>query len=88
MGFKRLILLNAHGGQISLLSTAARELRSLAPNLSVFPCFLWKGVDGLDQLLERNEIENGLHASLAETSLMLALKSELVGEQKEFVREL
>ncbi len=82
MGFKRLILLNAHGGQISLLSTAARELRSLAPNLSVFPCFLWKGVDGLDQLLERNEIENGLHASLAETSLMMALKSELVGEQR------
>ena len=27
MGFKRLIMLNAHGGQISLLNTAARELR-------------------------------------------------------------
>ncbi len=82
MGFKRLILLNAHGGQISLLSTAARELRSLAPNLSVFPCFLWNGVDGLDELLTRKEIENGLHASLAETSLMMALKSELVGEER------
>ena len=32
MGFKRLILINAHGGQISLLNTAARELRSVAPN--------------------------------------------------------
>ena len=28
MGFKRLILINGHGGQISLLNTAARELRS------------------------------------------------------------
>ena len=82
MGFKRLILINAHGGQISLLSTAARELRSVAPEISVFPCFLWSGVDGLSKLLTKNEIENGLHASLAETSLMMALKSELVGEER------
>ena len=82
MGFKRLILINAHGGQISLLNTAARELRSVAPKLSIFPCFLWKGVDGLSELLTKNEIENGLHASLAETSLMMALKSELVGDER------
>ena len=82
MGFKRLIMLNAHGGQISLLNTAARELRSTAPMLSVFPCFLWSGVDGLNQLLTSKEIENGLHASLAETSLMMALKSELVGDER------
>ena len=36
MGFKRLILINAHGGQISLLNTAARELRGVVPKLSVF----------------------------------------------------
>ena len=82
MGFKRLILINAHGGQISLLETASRELRSIAPNISVFPCFLWKGVDGLSEVLTKNELENGLHASLAETSLMMALKSELVGDER------
>ena len=82
MGFKRLILINAHGGQISLLNTAARELRSIAPQLSVFPCFLWSGVDGLSELLTRKEVKNGLHASLAETSLMMALKPELVGEER------
>ena len=82
MGFKRLILLNAHGGQISLLNTAARELRSIAPNISVFPCFLWKGINGLSDLLTKKEIENGLHASLAETSLMMALKPELVGDER------
>ena len=48
VGFKRLILLNAHGGQISLLNTAARELKKIAPNLSIFPCFLWSGVVGLN----------------------------------------
>jgi len=82
MGFKRLILINGHGGQISLLNTAARELRSSAPEMAVFPCFLWSGVDGLSELLTKTEIEGGLHASLAETSLMLALKPELVGDER------
>ncbi|ABV50227.1 Creatininase [Prochlorococcus marinus str. MIT 9215] len=82
MGFKRLILINGHGGQISLLNTASRELRSFAPNIAVFPCFLWSGVDGVSELLTKTEIENGLHASLAETSLMLALKPELVGDER------
>ena len=82
MGFKRLILINGHGGQISLLQTAARELRSFAPGMAVFPCFLWSGVSGLSELISKTEIEHGLHASLAETSLMLALKPELVGPER------
>ena len=84
MGFKRLILLNAHGGQISLLNTAARELRNIAPELSIFSCFLWSGVKGLNDLLTESEIKNGLHASLAETSLMMAIKSDLVGHERPF----
>ena len=82
MGFKRLILINGHGGQISLLNTAARELRSFAPEMAVFPCFLWSGVNGLSEFLSKAEMEHGLHASLAETSLMLALKPELVGDER------
>ena len=76
------LLINGHGGQISLLNTAARELRSFSPGMAVFPCFLWSGVDGLSELLTKTEIEDGLHASLAETSLMLALKPELVGDER------
>ena len=84
MGFKRLILLNAHGGQISLLNTAARELRKVAPELNIFPCFIWSGVKGLSDLLPQSELDNGLHASLAETSLMLAIKPEIVGTERPF----
>ena len=84
MGFKRLILLNAHGGQISLLNTSARELRKIAPSINVFPCFIWSGIKGLSELLTKSEIENGLHASLAETSLMMAIKPELVGSERPF----
>ena len=82
MGFKRLILLNAHGGQISLLSTAARELRNIAPNLNIFPCFIWSGIKDLNKFMPQDEIDNGLHASLAETSLMLAIRPELVGPER------
>ena len=82
MGFKRLVLFNSHGGQISLLNTAARELRLSAPQLAVMPCFLWSGVDGLDKFLTRSELANGLHASYAETSLMMSIRPELVGKER------
>lgn len=82
MGWRRLVLFNAHGGQIALLQVAARELRQRCPAMAVLPCFLWSGVDGLVDLLPKDELENGLHAGLAETSLMLHLASELVGEQR------
>jgi creatinine amidohydrolase len=78
-GFRRLVLLNAHGGQIGLLEAAARELRVLEPALAVLPCFLWRGVDGLAPLIPEPERRNGLHAGLAETSLMLFLEPGTAG---------
>ena len=81
-GVRRLVLFNAHGGQIGLLQTAARELRVLTPSMAVLPCFLWSGVPGLRDVLPDVEVETGLHAGLAETSLMLSLAPELVGEDR------
>ena len=52
--------------------------------MSIFPCFLWSGVEGISDLISKKELENGLHASLAETSLMLSLKPELVGDERPF----
>ncbi|MBD2719756.1 creatininase family protein [Synechococcus sp. FACHB-909] len=78
-GFRRLVLFNAHGGQIGLLEAAARELRVLEPALAVLPCFLWRGVDGLGALIPEPERSNGLHAGLAETSLMLFLEPGTAG---------
>ena len=43
---------------------------------------------GARRLLSKKEIESGLHASLAETSLMLALKPQLVvSVQMKFMKE-
>lgn len=81
-GFQRLVLFNAHGGQIALLQVAARELRCRHPSLAVLPCFLWSGPPGLSALLPLPERRQGLHAGLAETSLMLHLAPELVGPQR------
>ena len=81
-GFHRLVLFNAHGGQIALLQVAARELRTRRPSLAVLPCFLWSGPPGLSALLPQPERRQGLHAGQAETSLMLHLAPELVGPER------
>ena len=78
MGFKRLVFFNAHGGQIGLLQAVARQLRVQCPSLAVLPCFLWSGVPGLEGLLPDKEVEEGLHAALAETSLMMHMAGDLV----------
>ena len=81
-GFRRLVLLNAHGGQIGLLEVAARQLRSRQPRLAVLPCFLWRGPEGLAELIPEPERSQGLHAGLAETSLMLHLAPHLTGDER------
>ncbi len=84
MGFRRLIFFNAHGGQIGLLQAVARQLRLQSPQMAVLPCFLWSGVESLSELIPAYEKENGLHAGLVETSLMLSLDKNLVGSQRPF----
>ena len=82
MGFKRLVFFNAHGGQIGLLQAAARELRMKCPQLAVLPCFIWSGVSSLQELIPFEASLGGLHAGLAETSLMLSLAPYLVGPER------
>ena len=84
MGFRRLILFNAHGGQIGLLQAAARQLRVKCSTMAVLPCFLWSGISKLKELIPLEERESGLHAGLAETSLMLSLEPDLVSSERPF----
>jgi creatinine amidohydrolase len=82
-GFQRLVLMNGHGGQIGLLEVAARQLRVGHPSLAVLPCFLWRGLEDLASLIPEPERSHGLHAGLAETSLMLHLAPQLVGPDRQ-----
>ncbi|MEB3320376.1 MAG: creatininase family protein [Cyanobium sp.] len=81
-GFRRLVLINGHGGQIALLQVAARQLRSRSPGMAVLPCFLWSAAEGIEALIPEPERSHGLHAGLAETSLMLHLAPERVGADR------
>ncbi|MEB3239453.1 MAG: creatininase family protein [Cyanobacteriota bacterium] len=78
-GFQRLVLFNAHGGQIALLQVAARQIHARWPRLAVLPCFLWSGPRQVLDAIPEPERSGGLHAGRAETSLMLALAPGLVG---------
>ena len=78
-GVRRLVLFNAHGGQIALMQVAARQLQQRWPALAVLPWFLWSGPPGVIEQIPEPERSQGLHAGRLETSLMLALHPELVG---------
>ncbi|WP_395689206.1 creatininase family protein [Caenimonas koreensis] len=78
-GVKKLLLFNSHGGQVSLMDIAARELRTRA-NLIVYSCSWWNLPlgDEVMGLFSAQEHRFGVHAGEIETSMMLALRPDLV----------
>jgi creatinine amidohydrolase len=82
-GVKKLVLFNAHGGQVGALDLVARDLRArlglLVYSLSWFnlPLIDAQGQD-LADLFSSEEHRFGIHAGEIETSLMLALAPERV----------
>jgi creatinine amidohydrolase len=77
-GIKKLLLLNSHGGQVSLMDIVARELRGRG--LIVYSCSWWNlplGDAAMGQF-SADEHRFGVHAGEIETSLMLALRPQHV----------
>lgn len=77
-GFRKLVLMNSHGGQPQIMEIAARDLHQEHPNFAVFPLFTWRVPHIAGDLLTAQEQEYGIHAGDAETSIMLALLPEQV----------
>ena len=82
-GVRKLVLLNAHGGQSGLLDVVARDLRARL-NLLVYsvnwfnlPLTSPQGQD-LNRLFDAHEQRFGIHAGDIETSMTLALRPQLV----------
>jgi creatinine amidohydrolase len=86
-GVRKLLLFNAHGGQVSLLDVVARELRTRA-EMIVYGCSWWNLPlgDEVTGLFSADEHRFGVHAGAIETSLMLALKPQQVemGQARDF----
>lgn len=77
-GFRKLVLLNAHGGQPQILDIVARDLHLAYPDLMVFPLFVWSVPNVAADLLTPQELALGIHAGDAETSLMLSMLPDQV----------
>jgi creatinine amidohydrolase len=78
-GVRKLLLFNAHGGQVSLMDIVARELR-MRSKLIVYSCSWWNLPlgDAVLRLFSADEHRFGVHAGDMETSLMLALRADSV----------
>lgn len=77
-GFRKLILMNSHGGQPQIMEIAARDIHQENTDFQVFPFFTWRVPNITHELLTDKESEYGIHAGDAETSLMLALLPQQV----------
>jgi len=81
-GFRKLALMNSHGGQPQILEIVARDLHEQYSDLAIFPLFTWRVPNLAKDLLTEQELEFGIHGGDAETSLMLALLPEQVQMDK------
>ncbi len=81
-GFRRLVIMNGHGGQPQVLEIAATDLRVKFPDFYTFAWFVWRGAPRYKRFLTEREGREGLHGGAAETSLMLALDSDAVRESR------
>ncbi|MGD1950804.1 MAG: creatininase family protein [Leptolyngbyaceae cyanobacterium] len=77
-GFRKLVLLNSHGGQPQVLDIVARDIHQRQSDFWVFPLFVWQVPHQVGELLSPRERREGIHAGDAETSLMLAILPDQV----------
>lgn len=81
-GFRKLVLMNSHGGQPQVMEIAARDLHQEYEDFLVFPLFTWRVPHVAGELITAEELEYGIHAGDAETSIMLSLLPEQVKMDK------
>lgn len=85
-GFRKLVLMNSHGGQPQVIEIVARDLHVKYEDFLVFPLFTWRVPHIAKELLTQQELEYGIHAGDAETSVLLALLPDQV-KMERAVRE-
>jgi len=73
-GFRRIVLLNGHGGNVYPLTEAAEDVAELYPDVEVYLINWW--LDFREEILSVCSSQG--HAGEDETSVMLAVRPELV----------
>lgn len=75
-GVRKLLVINSHGGNSPLVELLTRSLRTQAGMLVVTAS--WRRLGYPDGLFSKAELTHGVHAGAVETSLMKALRPDLV----------
>lgn len=75
-GFRKIVIVNSHGGNLDLISILSRELRVQAGMLAV-KC-QWGNFGHPDGMYSDQERQFGIHGGDVETSLMLAFRPDCV----------
>jgi creatinine amidohydrolase len=79
-GFRKIVFLNSHGGQPQVVDIVARDLRV---RLGMFAVTAQTWSFGLpDGLFSDGEVHFGIHAGEVETSMMMALRPEMVRRER------
>jgi len=80
-GFRKLLIVNGHGGQPQVMEMAARELRVRHGDYVVVPHFTWRVPNVANQFLSDRERRLAMHAGHAETAILMALAPDTVHMQ-------
>ncbi len=75
-GLRKMVLVTSHGGNISCMDIAARELREKHDMLVV--CTSWEKLGHRSAIFENGPVYTDIHGGEAETSIMLAMRPDLV----------
>lgn len=79
-GFRKILILNGHGGQTAVTQIVARDLR-VSHNALAVAIDWWSLRSGPSPFPEEEQV-HGIHAGAEETSLMLRLRPDLVKMEK------
>ncbi|EMB4325384.1 creatininase family protein [Pluralibacter gergoviae] len=77
-GFRKLLMINGHGGQPQILQIAAREMRLRHGDMVMIAHDVFRVPNIENQFLSAKEQRLAMHAGHSETALMLALAPESV----------
>lgn len=75
-GLRKIVFVNAHGGNVPIMDVVTRELRIRHDMLAVATS--WSRFGRPDGLFDPDERRLGIHAGDVETSMILALRPDLV----------
>jgi creatinine amidohydrolase len=77
-GFRKLLIVNGHGGQPQVMEMAAREMRLRHGDYIVVPHSTWRVPHVAGRFFSDQEKKLAMHAGHGETAIMLALAPETV----------